>query len=487
MKKNLLTVAAMAVVAFFVSTEIAKAADITFSGQLRTRWEASEHGANGGNGQGTGVIGNAFTNDTQDEIFTSARLAATANINETTSAFIQLQSIRTWGQENDGTNAADGTGAGSGNASGTVSNADASVGIHQAYFTLKNFLGAPLDAKIGRQEIKLDGWRLFGNTIWTAGMQTHDAVSFSHKHDNMSLFLAYITAVENDRVLDPNDSTDRDSYLAHVNVKGVLGGQFSGYLNWDSNSSATAAQTRANDIWTIGGRQAGKLAGLDYRGEYYYQFGNANGQLDAAITDDADRSAYMFGLRVGKKFNNVSFKPGVTLWYDYLSGTDDSDQRTGSGTWNSFNTLWDTGHKFYGLQDLFLGVGGGGNSGTQGLGLQDLAVKTKLNPMPGWTLKVDYHWFWTAESVAANTTTRGFASAGSNNGINELDNDLGTELDVTAVTKMNANTKVMIGYSHYDATQTFTALKNTGTAGATPLFGGQDDADWAYVQFDVKF
>jgi hypothetical protein len=481
MKKNLLTVAAMAVVAFFVSTEIAKAADITFSGQLRTRWEVNEHGNNGGNGTGTN---NAFSNDPDDFIFTSARLAATANVNETTSAFIQMQSVRTWGQEA-GT-AGGGAAAGSGNASLTPSDADASVGVHQAYFTLKNFLGAPLDAKIGRQEILLDGWRLFGNTIWTAGMQTHDAMSFSHKRDNVSLFLAYISAVENSRVDDPNDSTDRENYLAHVNVKGVLGGQFSGYLDYDSNSSATAAQTRDNEIWTIGGRQAGKMGGLDYRGEIYYQFGSANGQKDGNLTTDADREAYMFGLRVGKTFNNVSFKPGVTVWYDYLSGTNDQDQV--NGDWNSFNTLFDTGHKFYGLQDVFLGVGSGGNTGTQGLGLQDLALKTKLNPMPGWTLKVDYHWFWTAENIGNNPTTTGITDAGSNSGVNHFDgNHLGNELDITAVTKMNANTKVMIGYSHYDATRGFLALKNTGTGAATPLFKGSDDADWAYVQFDVKF
>ena len=78
MKKNLLAVAAMAVVAFFVSTEIAKAADITFSGQLRSRWESSEHssGGNGGNGQTTTLVGNegrnSFTGDPQEEIFTSS-------------------------------------------------------------------------------------------------------------------------------------------------------------------------------------------------------------------------------------------------------------------------------------------------------------------------------------------------------------------------------------------------------------------------------
>jgi hypothetical protein len=189
----------------------------------------------------------------------------------------------------------------------------------------------------------------------------------------------------------------------------------------------------------------------------------------------------MFGVRVGKTYNNVSFKPGLTVWYDYLSGTDDEDQRGGS--WNSFNTLWDTGHKFYGLQDVFLGVGGGGNTGTQGLGLQDFALKGKINPMPGWTLKVDYHWFWTAESVAANTTTRNFANATAA-GTEPLGNKLGNEIDVTAVTKMNANTKVMIGYSNFNGTYAFSSLKDTGAPGG--LFG-TNAADWAYVQFDVKF
>ena len=490
MKKNLLAVVALAVVAFFVSTEIAKAADITFSGQLRTRWESSEHGANGGNGQTAAQVasglGNSFTGDPQDEIFTSARLAATANINETTSAFIQLQSVRTWGNQV-GTSTG-GTGAGSGNASLSPSNTDASVGLHQAYFTLKNFLGAPVDAKIGRQQIMLDGWRLFGNTIWTAGMQVHDAMTFQHKHDNMSLVLGYILAAENDRVDDPNDSTDRENILAHVNFKGVLGGQFSGILNYDSNSSGAGAQTLENDIWTIGGRQAGKFMGFDYRGEYYYQWGSGNGQKDTGTTGtlnnqntDADRDAYMFGVRVGKSFNNVSFKPGLTVWYDYLSGTTDDDQRGGS--WNSFNTLWDTGHKFYGLQDVFLGVGAGGNTGTQGLGLQDFALKGKVNPMPGWTLKADYHWFWTAEGVTANTVTRGFQNVNAA-GQEPLGNFLGNELDITAVTKMNANTKVMLGYSNYNPTYAFASLKDSGAPGG--LFG-TSTADWAYVQFDVKF
>jgi hypothetical protein len=508
MKKNFMTVAAMAVVAFFVSTEVAKAADITFSGQITTRMEVNEHsggGASTGSGIGTAAAP-SFNNDADEFIFSRVRLNAHANVNDTTSAFIQLQSVRNWGNPTSiaGGGAATGTvgtGAGSGNASGTANDADASVGVHQAYFILKNFANLPIamDAKVGRQEIILDGHRLFGNTVWTPGMQSHDAITLSHKHDNMSLTLGMIRATENARTVDRNDANDSDAWLAHLNLKGVLGGQFSGYYVFIDEgcggvSAAAAAgavtnggcTTGENNFHTIGGRQAGQLFGLDYRGEAYFQFGRADGVQNVnAGNPDTDRSAYMIGARVGKTFNNVMFKPGVTLWYDYLSGTTDEDQR--NGDWNSFNTLFDTGHKFYGLQDLFLGVGTGAATGTRGLGLQDLAIKFKLNPMPGWTLKMAAHAFATAEGVGANPLTSGVTSScgpgvrGCNNTANE--SYLGNEIDVTLINKYNANTNISVGYSNFNGSALFKEIKQSGTAGTV----GDKDANWAYVQFDVKF
>ncbi len=477
MKKNFLTVVAMTIVAFFVSTEIAKAADISFSGQIRTRWEVNEH-----SGAGPGATTTGFNNQPDDFIASSVRLAATANINDTTSAFIQLQSNRTWGQASAA--GMDKQGGGSGNASATANDKDASVGVHQAYFTLKNFASLPVDAKVGRQEIVLDGHRLFGNTIWTMGMQSHDAIRMNHKHGNMALSFAYILRQEDGRKSDPTDGNDFDVYLAHLNYKGVLGGQFSAYYVF-SNENCAGASCRDNNFHTVGGRQAGQLFGLDYRGELYYQFGSADGvaginQKNRKVADrvavDADRSAYMFGVRVGKTFQNVMLKPGVTLWYDYLSGTTDEDQ--GKGNWNSFNTLYDTGHKFYGLQDLFLGVGSGSSAGTKGLGLQDLALKFKLNPMPGWTFKLAAHAFSTAETAQSNPNVSGIEV-----GTTPREDDsayLGNEVDLTLVNKYNANTNIMIGFSNFNGSRTFKEIKGNG-------IGGESDANWAYVQFDVKF
>ena len=188
MKNNFLTAVAFMVATFFVGTEIAQAADVTFSGQLRTRYEINEQ--------------SDFTDSSEPQDFTQTRmrLNANVNVNDSTSAFIQMQSVRTWGDGSD-----DGS-ASSGNASFTASDADASVGIHQAFFTLKNFAGLPVDLKVGRQQVVLDGHRLFGHTGWTVGAQTHDAMRLTHKHNNTAL--QYIWIIANDDGAPASASTD---------------------------------------------------------------------------------------------------------------------------------------------------------------------------------------------------------------------------------------------------------------------------------------
>ncbi len=436
------------VTAFFVATEIARAADVSFSGQLRTRYEFAEH-------KGAGAFNDSLIGD--DFIATRMRLNANVNINDSTSAFIQLQSARVWGN-----------GQGSGNASFSANDTDASVGIHQAYFTLKNFATLPADLKLGRQQVVLDGHRLFGHTGWTTGAQTHDAIRLTHKGGNHTLSYVYMLAQEGrtarsapvvTQTVTPTDTGDVDDYdvhLLHANFQGILGGGLSLYFVGTQNE-----RTAENDIYTVGFRQAGQLFGIDYRGEYYHQWGEANADATFTSTGDVDRDAYMFGVRIGKKFNNVMMKPSLTIWYDQLSGTDDADDSTSTGNeWETFNTLFDTGHKFYGYMDLFL------NSryhGTGGLGLTDFAIKGSLQPMPGWTFKAAYHWFDTEADPA-----------------NGADDDLGTELDLALVHKYNANTVISVGYSFFEADDLFRAVNN-------PKDGTDDDADWVYVQLDVKF
>lgn len=481
MKKNFLTAGAILVSAVLLATTMAQAADVTMGGEFWTRFEVSER--------------NDFNDHTNADAYIQGRvrLNANVNVNDTTSAFIQLQSNRSsWGDANNG----NGTGTAPAGLSGnqSVNDMQRDVGLHQAYFTLKNFANTSLDMKVGRQEIILDAHRIFGNTLWTMGAHSHDAIRLDHKHDNVSFSYAFITEAEENPATDPGDDSDRTTQYLYANIAGVLGGKLSTMYVYNSDGcgarSATLAdgtcQGGANDTHTVGFRQAGQLFGLDYRGEYYYQFGDAMGLVATENTTlyttpqtEINRQAYMFGVRVGKQFKNVSMKPKLTLWYDYLSGTSDDDAR--NGDWKSFSTVYDTGHKFYGLQDNFLKVGlNHCGAGTCGLGLQDAAIKAQISPAPGWTLKTDFHWFTTAAGVAGSPQRSGRTAAAAVAGTETItdNSDLGQELDVTLVNKYNANTKIMLGYSHYTQGPALSMLR-TGY--------GNNDANWFYTQIHVGF
>jgi hypothetical protein len=329
------------------------------------------------------------------------------------------------------------------------------------------------------------------------GAQSHDAIRLDHKHDNISFSYAYMQASEESRAENNGDEDDITGHMAYLNYAGILGGKLAvlySYLNdgcgnYQAVDTVNQCNNLQDDLHTIGFRQAGQLYGIDYRGEYYHQWGDATATANAAgggytAGTPIDREAYMYGIRVGKSFNNVNMKPGITLWYDYLSGTTDADAE--ANKWKSFNTVYDTGHKFYGLQDVFLGIGNNSAAaGTAGFGLQDAAIKAKIVPIPGWTIKADYHWFFTAERMAGSPT-RGVAPLADSHDTAGSDvrtqharesSDLGTELDITAIHKMNANTKLMIGYANFTTRAAFRQLRGSGSA----------DANWFYTQIHVGF
>ena len=162
-------------------------------------------------------------------------------------------------------------------------------------------------------------------------------------------------------------------------------------------------------------------------------------------------------------------KPSLTLWFDYLSGTDLGDLAAGDN--GTFNTLFDTGHKYYGLMDFFI-HGSLGSLGSHPLGgLVDYAIKASIQPMANTTLKVDWHLFTVAEDDVCGTCTPG----GSN------PETLGNEVDITLVHKYSPSTKIVVGYSHMFSNE---LLSNyNGGARVTDF----EDADWLYVMFDVMF
>jgi len=474
MKKN--HILAIAVAALMLASTVAQAADVNFSGQFRPRLNFDS---------------DATDSTTNTAIFdTRVRLNAKASVNANTSVFLQFQSVGQWGvvdAQTSGTRVS--AGGGGDQASDTLNE----VGFHQAFLTLKNLAGQAVDMKIGRQEVVIGGHRLFGHTGWLQGAETKDAIRLTHSGGNHTLGYTYI-AGENQQGMTNSNEGDIDVHIATASTQGVMGGALEGIftLTNDNSTDNTGGEDQQNWM-TVGARQKGKMGGLDYRVEFYHQFGDAGAIANAAAMgvvganatgDSVDRDAQMFGIRVGKTFKNAKGSPSITLWYDNLSGTDDSD--AASGNWGTFDVMYDTGHKFYGFMDVFLNRTGR-SSGYYGL--QDIALKTKMSPAAGWTLKADLHHFRTQTDISgsdADTVIAADASIGSTAGIDE---DLGTELDITLVHKYDANTKFVFGVSKYWTTATFSQL-NDG-AGSLANDGadstGNDDANWGYVMIDTKF
>lgn len=472
MRRKFFTAFAGVVSFLMIGAMTADAAEITFGGRIRPRYEY-------------------WNLQTQDAQFVDVltRLEARAKIDEKTSAFIQLQANSRFGSVGGAVSSPSAPLAGN--------DITTDVGIHQAYFTLNKFFGAPVDLQIGRQEIILDGHRLFGNTVWTQGMMSHDAVILNHSHDNMTL--KYIFSANREastrsiagvggNAAGTDDVDDIHTHALWANFKGLLGENSSTsaylvYVDEDCNSAAFGCTNAAipnggtggsADFYTIGARQAGGVGNFNYRGEFYYQTGKSGIAALPVTGAGGDFDAYMFGLRAGYTAKNIAMKPSVTLWFDYLSGTDAADILAGDVS--TFNTLFDTGHKYYGLMDFFI-HGSLGGIGSHPLGgLIDYAVKFSVQPMAKTTLKLDWHVFQVAED---DVCTSCLGAGGTRS------STLGNEVDITLVHKYSPSTKIVVGYSHMFANELLSDYNGVLTGAArTQNF---EDADWLYVMFDVMF
>jgi hypothetical protein len=468
MKKNYFL--AIAVAALMLAATVAQAADVSFSGQFRPRYQMNDDSTDATNGS------HNFT--------TRVRLNANTKVNANTDVNLQFQSVGTWGGNNEGSD----------RGSNQVSDVANEVGFHQAYLVLRNFMGHAVNAKIGRQEVVLDGHRLFGHTGWTDGAQTNDAIRLDHSAGNHTINYIFIAAEENEAE-GTFTSDNSNIHILRAATQGIMGGELTGYfiLADDENTGATT-NVDQNTWYTIGARQKGKLAGIDYRVEFYHQWGDgavdataagfSGAYTDASQGSDIDRNAQMFGIRLGKTFKNSKLSPTITLWYDSLSGTDDED--VADDDMGTFNTLQDTGHKFYGFMDHFL------NSRTNGTGyygLQDIALKTKFKLSDSNTFKADFHHFETQTDLTDGDSDTQRAQDALTGGIaSTVSGDLGQEIDLTLVHKYDSNTKLVAGYSHYFTTTAFAMLNGgTGVANASSGSDANDDQDWWYLMVDTKF
>lgn len=379
----------------------ASAQDVTVSGQVRPRTEYRDP-------SGTADGSQAWTS-------MRTRLAASWRSSGPVSAFVQVQDVRYFGEE-----------------ASTLSDYRAdNFDLHQGWLQVGTDESLAR-LRVGRQEAVFGGERLIGAVGWAQQGRSFDGVRAGlNVTDRFKVDLLGFQISESAA---PNRADD-ETFWGAYGVYDVGSGRS---LDLFALRQYRAVDGGDTDQWTSGVRYVASDGGFDYRLEGAWQTGERVG---------ADVSAFLLGARVGRDFADGD--AGLTLWFDYLSGTDPESDEIGA-----FETLFGTNHKFYGYADLFLDI----PLHTAGRGLVDLAAKGRWQFHPDWTANVDVHYFTVAEDEGLDAS------------------DLGTEIDLTLTRALFSGLRVSGGAAYVVA----------GDA-LGPVRGISDDVTFAYVMLDVVF
>lgn len=411
----------------FIIGQVAEAATVEVGGSIRPRVEFVDTKVTP---QTAGSSKNYTTMQT--------RVNVKATVDESVSAFIQIQDVRTWGGETASTKPPSITHTGT----STSGNVD----FHQAYLVIKDIVDSGINLKIGRQEMVFDEARLIGNIGWIQQAQSFDAIRADARRGDIGLTGFYAQTVSTDThatlasTLDTTTGPESEFFGArgtyHLKGKDRITAYYYGAFDPNAVTDLGAAGALVQEIHTVGLYAAATFNGVRFRIDGAYQFGD--------VTETRDIDANMLTVSVG---TNLDIAKGarIEVWADYLSG----DDGTNALTRKNFTTPYATNHKFYGHVDKFLQ-----NPTT---GLVDFVVKFWVKPTAKLKLVAHAHKF-TADETSATLT----------------DKNLGSEVDLQLHYVLAKNTKLVLGLSQY-----FSGAQTTG--------GTSQDTTWGFGMFTSKF
>lgn len=311
---------------------------------------------------------------------------------------ISVQDVRVWGNEVQLKNAP-------------------SIALHEAWVDLK--LDPNISLKIGRQELSYDDHRLLGNVDWVQEGRSHDAFVGKYESNNTKLHLGGAFNQSGENLFGTTYALQNYKAMGFLwfenkidtNMRFTLIGITDAF---QENDTSNISYYR----YTFGGNYFYNSQSLELQGTGYYQMGQTVRAKDIA--------AYMFSLQAHYKFSG--FKVGAGI--DYLSGND--SENPGSSKYTAFNTLYSTGHKFYGYMDYFTNI----PAHTAGGGLVDIYVKCQYDFMPKWNAALDFHSF-SLEKAIINPKTAALTEKG-----------LGSEFDLVVSHTVSSDVKLQLGYSY---------------------------------------
>ncbi|WP_026976746.1 alginate export family protein [Flavobacterium tegetincola] len=346
-------------------------------------------------------------------------------------AKIAFQNVRVWGDVN------------------TTATSDKNgVALFESWFSYD--LNTYWSAKVGRQVISYDNQRIFGGLDWAQQGQSHDALVVHYAKDKMQIDFACAISNGSESLIETSYTTTyKNLQYIWLNKKFTnsslsLLGLNTGY----QYENTTDALFENAYMQTLGGFY--KWQPSKFYGDLgvYLQTGET-----ALVTKKEAILAYNLGVNLGYKFNS-NLK--AELGFEYLSGKaqDDADSKV-----KSFTPLYGTNHGFNGFMDYFY-VGNHKNT----VGLKDFYGKLAYEK-DKLQFAIAPHLFYSAAPIINSIT----ADAANSN--------LGTEIDLTCIYKLDKNITITGGFS-----------KMFGTTSLEIIKGGNKDNDnnWAYLMISFN-
>jgi len=408
--------------------------EVTLEGQVRVRGEMDDR---------------SFSPDDElsDVNLLRVRAGIEALIDKNTEIYIQLQDSRVFGGEINGAYS-----------SGTLNNSD-NVDLHQGYIAVRRLWHDRLSAKAGRFEFTLGNQRLFGSVGWSNVGRSWEGMTVGWDLTDVTVLPFFLKRQEK---LDQQRGTDFEVTGLNVSIPQAAAEVLVVYEDDGGgvfvNAPSEPLQYINNlDRFTVAGFTAQELgAGFVLTANAAYQFGDMR-----RGDEEIDIAAWLITVEIARSFGSARLKR-LALGVDIASGDDPNDD-----TWQAFNNLYYTGHKFRGFMDYFVA--------SNPEGLLDIYARAAVTLSPGWSLTADLHHFRTPqdflpfplEAVAQEATRQ-----------------LGTELDLTLSTTTVPGLTLTGGLSVFAASDEFAKRTIGAGIGEEP---GNDPGIWSYLMATANF
>lgn len=409
MKRTLIATVLFAVL-ILMAVPVSAGTDIKVDAQVRARSQMSDMSFDT-----TGAM-NCFR-----ELRTRVGLSGT--VNDNAHVYIQFQDSRIAGDD-------PGT-------SGGLTGGN-NVDLHQGYIKIDNIFGKGWGGMAGRFEFAKGNQRFFGTVGWHQVGRAWDGGALWYKNEDFD-----VTAFSFKTLELQNQEFNKDT-----DVFGLYG-----TLNKFNLDLFALYEVNADTIGYDGDiKPLSRInLGMYYHRQYNqfdfemngaYQMGTKGygtptidefGEITDTIKSEMDIAAFMFAFEGGYTLEG-DLNARVALGVDYSSGDDGSD----TTEYKAFTNAYYTGHKFRGYMDYFLG--------SNQAGLMDIMFRAKLDPIPGWTLKGDFHYFTTAQDYysALDDTT--------------LTKNVGMEFDFSVSTTRIAGVNFVAGTSLFLPSEDFAGM-----------------------------